>query len=194
MKVLKIITKDFTEVEPFLGNNKKYVSTEEGYINLIVGWDLAKENGAKILNHKINENTYWTFLPREKRDLFKKHISDFIKKCYDDLTSEVKIKNLNPLEYEEIKVFLSFIKKQLSGGTTYLYSDKLYTYKNNTIYHIDLGLLQFIGWDIIPDIMEISNPIKINEKDFKDDLKYLNKKYIPLLVNAKENLIISNVC
>jgi hypothetical protein len=193
MNVLKITCDNWGDVEPFLGNLIKYTSTTEGSIEVILGWGLAKNRGANILNPKINENTYWSFLPREKMDLFKKNITDFILIAYNNLISDIKIINLNPLEYEDKNDFLFKIKQDLIGGTTYLYSDRLYTYINNTIYHIDMGLLTFMSWDLNEEIIQITSPIKINEKDFKDDLKYLDKKYIPFLVNAKENIITSNI-
>jgi hypothetical protein len=62
--MIKVITKNREEVEKYLDSN---FSFENGFITVYIGWDLAKENGASILKHKIDENTYWTFLPIEKR-------------------------------------------------------------------------------------------------------------------------------
>ena len=80
------------------------MSFDEGVIEIIVGWDLAKEKGASILNHKIKENFYWTFSPREKRKVFEEHINSFLIEALEEIVSKIKINNLT--------VFLLFFTKK----------------------------------------------------------------------------------
>jgi len=192
MKIIKIITKDIGEVMPFLNGHTDYVSEEEGIIELVVGYDLAKEMGASILNHEMGENKYWTFLPREKRKIFKDHIEDLVKLGYKNLVKGVRLKNLNPIKYETPDIFLKSIEKAISGGTGYLYSDRLYVYNGN-LYHIDMGLLKFMSWDIEDKIVEMIDNVEVELENYKEDLKYIDKKYIPYLIHAEEDIISSDV-
>jgi hypothetical protein len=192
VKILKIITKDINDVMPFLNGHTDYVSEDEGIIELVVGYGLAKEMGASILNHQLDKNKYWTFLPREKRTIFKEHIENLIKEGYNNLVGDVRLKNLDPIKYETPEIFLKSIEKAIRGGKGYLYSDRLYIY-NGLLYHIDMGLLEFMSWDIKEDIVRMIDNTDVNIEDYKDDLKYIDKKYIPYLIYAKENTISSNL-
>ena len=52
MKLIKITTNDTDMVKPYMDAT---MSFDEGIVEIIVGWDLAKENGASILEHKLKE-------------------------------------------------------------------------------------------------------------------------------------------
>jgi hypothetical protein len=74
MKLLKLNSGDF-DLSLFLSDeHREYISEEGGILNIIVGWGLAKSMGASIRNHKIDDNTYWTFLPTEKRNRKKENL------------------------------------------------------------------------------------------------------------------------
>lgn len=194
MKILKIVTEDYNNVEPFLNGDSEYVSEKEGLIELVVGYDLAKEKGASILEHKLDKNKYWTFLPREKRYIFKEHVKTLIKEGYENFIGKIKLKTLDPIRYESEKTFLSTISKAIQEGTGYLYSDKLYVYKKGILYHINMGLLDFMSWDIRDNIIDMVNMIDVDLENYKEDLKYIEEKYIPYLVYAEENNIIGELC
>ena len=168
MKLIKIITNDTDMVKPYMDTT---MSFDEGIIEIIVGWDLAKENGASILEHKLKENTYWTFSPREKRKLFKQHLKEFLEDSLKNTASKVKIKNLNPLEFKLEEDYLKYIMEHIRGCDGYLYSDKLYVYCGNTIHHIDVGLLKFMSWNIINKIKTL---IKLKEN--KENLLKIQKQ------------------
>ena len=63
MNLIKITTEDKNLIKPYMTDIMSY---DEGLVEIIIGYDLAKEKGATILNHKIKENVYWTFSPREQ--------------------------------------------------------------------------------------------------------------------------------
>ena len=192
MEIIKITTKDFGEVKPFLNGATNYVSEDNGVIEVIVGWELAKEKGASILSHKMNDTTYWTFLPREKRKIFQDQIKSFIVLGYKKLIDGLKIKNLNPLLEENPQSFINKIENDICGGKGYLYSDRLYVY-NGEIYHIDMGLLDFMSWDIKDKIVKMIDMIEVDLNDFKDELKYVDLKYIPYIINAEKSNTSSNI-
>jgi hypothetical protein len=187
VKLIKIITDDTDMVKPYMDTT---MSFDEGIIEIIVGWDLAKENGASILEHKLKENTYWTFSPREKRKLFKQHLKEFLDDFFSKTISKIEIKNLNPLNFKSEEDYIKYIMQHIRGCEGYLYSDKLYVYCGNTIHHIDVGLLKFMSWNIISKIKTL---IKLKEnKEIPDLPKNLDIKYIPYL-NAEKSNISSNI-
>lgn len=188
MGLIKITTNDKDLVKSYMTN---IMSFDEGIIEIVVGWDLAKQRGATILKHKLGKNIYWTFSPREKRKVFEEHIKTFLDESIEELISEIKINNLDPLKFKNKEEYLNQIKRSVQGCDGYLYSERLYVYCGNLIYHIDVGLLNFLSWDIIKEIKNL-----LNVKEYKEiplELKNLDIKYIPYL-NAKKNNFISDIC
>lgn len=191
MKIVKLTTKDINDVKPFLNGYEKYISEEEGFIEVIVGYDLAKEKGASILKHHLSDDRYWTFLPREKRDLFKEHIGTFIEEGYQKLIDGIEVENLDPIEHQTPESYLKSIEEVIRGCKGYLYSDRLYVYSEK-LFHIDMGLLDFMSWDIKKDVVDMIDNVDVDIDNHKDDLKYIDKKYIPYLIHAEENNISSD--
>ena len=187
MKLIKITTEDSNLIKPYM---TEIMSFDEGVIEIIVGYDLAKKMGATILNHKIKKNVYWTFSPREKRKIFEEHIKSFVQESIQSIISEIKIKNINPLDFKDQTDYLNHLKKNINGCSGYLYSDRLYIYCDNLIQHIDIGLLKFLSWDIINEVKSL---LKVKEYErIPKELENLNVKYIPYF-NAKKSNIISNL-
>jgi hypothetical protein len=188
MQIIKIITNEKELVQNYMTD---IMSFDEGLITIFVGWDLAKNNGYSILNHKVDDLTYWTFSPQEKRKVFEEHLKSFLKESLENIISKIKIKNLNPLDFETKREYFNSIKENVSGCDGYLYSNKLYIYCGKSIYHIDIELLSFMSWDIIDEIKSL---LIIKEYDeIPKELGDIDIKYIPYL-NAKEDNISSNVC
>jgi hypothetical protein len=119
--MIKVITKNREEVEKYLDSN---FSFENGFITVYIGWDLAKENGASILKHKIDENTYWTFLPIEKRKVFLESLEEFKEIVFNKIKSEIKFHNINPLDYNSKEDILSFILDTLTDFIGYFIETK----------------------------------------------------------------------
>lgn len=188
MNLIKIITDDKDLVKKYMTN---IMSFDEGIIKIIVGWELAKNNGYSILNHKIDDLTYWTFSPKEKRKVFEEHLKTFLDEALENIISKIKINNLNPLDFENKWEYYNFIKENVSGCDGYLYSNKLYIYCGKSIHHIDIDLLSFMSWDILEEIKSLLI-IKKYDKVPKE-IGNIDIKYIPYL-NAKEDNISSNVC
>ena len=187
MSLIKVISE-----EKINNLNKEFFSNDEGIITLIVGWELAKSKGASILNHQIDEKTYWTFSLREKRKIFEEDIKKYESLVLNHLKSDKKTININPLNFLNSEQLLNYLLNNFCNLNAYLYKESLYLYDKNTIYHIDMGLLSFMSWDITDKIKDIFNIKKI-KKETLTYLKYLDFKYLPYLINAKENNIISDV-
>jgi hypothetical protein len=187
MNLIKITTDDEKSVKNHMND---VMSFNEGEYEIIVGWDLAKQRGASILKHKINEKTYWTFSPREKRKIFEENLKTFTNDIIVEILTNVKVINLNPLDFNTENEFFVNIKSNINGCYGYLYSERLYVYKDNLIYHIDMGLLRFLGWDILEQIKDLLNIIE--QVETPKTLTGVDMKYIPYL-DAKKSNIISNI-
>jgi hypothetical protein len=179
----------------YLGLENKELPT------IIIGWGLTKENfnKASILNKKISDNLYWTFSTEEKRGVFENDLKKFIKKSYDDFIKGLKYFNIDPIIYKinNTEELIEKIKS-LSGGFAYLYLNKVvYIYHNFNLFSIDLNQLDFIKFDrnvvlnVVKEIMNFFN--NEMEKEFKNELKYLDIKYLPYLIyrDATKNTITS---
>jgi len=169
---------------------------DNGLPTLFVGWSLTKNKfpETSILNKKISNNLYWTFSTQEKRNIFETDIKDFIRKTYDDFIKKIKIFSLDPVilkinSTDELINKLQNFKKSF----TYLYGDgMIYIYNDTKIITIDLNLLKFISFDdqkVLKYLKEETNFFEHKEKEFKNELKYFNVRYIPYLIfkNATEN-------
>jgi hypothetical protein len=185
--MIKLIVEDKNILSSYLDS---ILSFEKGLITVYVGWDLAKKNGASILNKKINEETYWTFLPTEKRNIFESDITDFKDIVFEKVKKEIKYNNINPLEFENKEKLVEFLTNNFTNFKVYLYKGKIYFYNDKKIYHLDLNFLDFMSCDINDYLNHNLNILKIKEKE----IKYLEVKYIPYLIDAKENNIISDFC
>jgi hypothetical protein len=158
--------------------------------NLIIGWELTKTlyPEASILRKKIKDNLYWTFSPIEKRSHFENDLKKYIDKSYKDYINNIKFHNIDPIIYkintvDELLSKLSIV----AGGFTYLYVNKVvYVYHDFVIYSIDLELLDFIGFDrkiILSTLKETTNFFEGELKNFKNELKYLDIRYLPYLIH-----------
>ena len=187
MGLIKIISE-----ENLTNLDKEFYSNESGVITLIVGWQLAKSMGANILHHKINETTYWTFSPREKRKIYEDDLKKYKNIVLDHLKLNKIVINVNPLNFLNSEQLINYVLNNFSKLNGYLYKESLYIYDDNKIYHIDIGLLGFMSWDIIDEIKSIVNLKTVDDK-FLNYLDYLDFKYLPYLIDAKENNITSDI-
>lgn len=171
---------------------------------LIIGWESAKTNfdKASILKKKISNGLYWTFSTSEKRGVFEEDLKKFIKRSYDDFVKGIKHFNIDPINYKINSTEELLEKmKSLAGGFAYLYSDKVvYVYHNFNLFSIDLDQLDFIGFDREKVLSKLKEDtilfVKNEDKNFKNELKYLNIKYVPYLMfkDATKNTTSSLIC
>ena len=183
--MIRVITNNKSLVEKYL---ESVFSFEKGLITLYIGWELAKENGASILNKKINESTYWTFLPTEKRKIFEEDLKTVKDILINKIKEKIIFNNLDPLKYKTNEDFYHFLITNFSDSIGYLYKRSIYFYLDKKVYHLDLELLDFMSWDIIDNVKK-----KIKTQQV-DKVGELDVKYIPYLIDAKENNIISDFC
>jgi hypothetical protein len=184
MNIIKVVTEEKDFVKKYMND---IMSFEEGSFVIIVGWEFAKTMGAKILNHKIDDKTFWTFSPREKRKIFEEHMQSFPKEILNSLIKDIKITNINPLDYNTEEDYFFYLKNTVTNCTGYLFNEMLYVYCDNNIYHIDSKLLKFLNWDIFEDIKKLLI-IKEN-KEIPESFKCFDLKFIPYLNGEKNTFV-----
>lgn len=160
-----------------------------GVTTLIVGWDRVKElyPDASILNWKINENTYWTYGKRVKREKYEKDIASFEKLVINNVYKNTEYVFFNVLitTKEEKKEFFLFLQDDsqkfllISNNMFYIYS-----VNSKKTYGISLSDIDYEGGDrkiFLEKILRNKNNILVKERDYITfDVKDLiaNKKYI----------------
>jgi len=166
----------------------KFIETDTP--TLLLGWEKVKElyPETSILNKKIKNNLYWTFSPKEKRGICEEDIKSFIFKLNEDFTKTLKYINLDPIIYK-INDTDTFILKltKFCKSYAYLYTSKIYFYNNNTIYHIDLNHIEYIGFDKNKLLEFFNNNFIMVKNDF-DDIN-IDLKYIPYIHAKKSNTV-----
>lgn len=174
--------------------------------NIIIGWGLTKKlfPEASILKKKIKDNLYWTFSPTEKRNNFENDLKKYIEKSYKDFIKGIKFLSIDPIIHKINSTEELILKiKNLTDGFAYLYDSKVvYVYHNNIIYSIDLEQIDFIGFNRIEILDETKKLMELFEDDikiiskFKNEIKYLDIRYIPYLIfkNATKNITPSHIC
>lgn len=187
--IIKLL--NFTEHPPI----KKNIPT------LFVGFEKIKEifTQINILEHKIDNNFYWTFSPNEDRFRFLEGLNDFLDNFYNILVNDINIKIIDNIFYKNILNEEKILPPNINYIDVYYENNNsLYLYVKcyKIVYIIDLNYYNFIGFDInnIKDnIKKISNLIH-EDDDNKIKSFFINhfknneegiEKYIPFLLNFK---------
>ena len=170
-------------------------SVDNSLPTLIVGWNKTKEifgDKISILNKKISDNLYWTFLPTERRVDYDDDIIIFKKVCYDNFGSELSYVYIDPIHDKPQKI-KKILKKiySLSESISY-FTDKnmLYILGENIIFGVNLEITEFIGIKtdrILTRVIGLRNSILIDNEIFnrcKEFIKKLdnNHKLVPYVV------------
>lgn len=128
----------------------KKESLIEGIPTLIIGWSNVKHMypNADILNWKINENTYWTFGKRERRNEYESRLDKFLELAVCELDKHIAYRYINLLTATNEEKNALFSKLTNSSKKSVLkYYDMLYlTEKDyNVVYGISLRCIDYEG-------------------------------------------------
>lgn len=159
---------------------------------LVIGWNYVKKNieGVSILNKKIEDNLYWTFSSTEKIQDFNENIDEFIDKLGNDIVRGVKFILIDPI-VDNLKTIDDLISIVPPEVYTYQNEDMIYCYsqKNDTIYGLDINILEFLEFEISDIINSLKNKsISYFVEDYKENRgiffykKFLNIKNITKFV------------
>ena len=196
-----ILTKEPYEDDMFYNIVDTSEKIVEGIPTLIIGWEEAKElyPEANILDWEINENTYWTFKKRVRRERYEEDSKKFKELVLDRTLSHVKYRFFNVLtatqpQKERLNNFLKDNRPKnavISGDMLYLYNPETATTSG-----VSLSDISYIGGDkkkVLRLLYSNEATHLAKEKDYisyqsRDLIK--NKKYIipflDYLANSKE--------
>lgn len=162
---------------------------------LIVGWNKTKEifgDKISILNKKISDNLYWTFLPTERRVDYDDDIIIFKKICYDNFGSELSYVYIDPIhdKPQKIKKILKKIYSLKESISYFTNKNMLYILGENIIFGVNLEITEFIGIktnSIITRVVNLRNSVLIDNEIFnkcKEFIKKLDNEYklVPYVV------------
>ena len=139
------------------------------------------------MDWKINNNTYWTFGKRERREKMEVDIPRFKKIANDSLTKKIKYIFFNILvEKNENKERFYDSLKGDGKKTVYLDDDMVYIlYENNQVIGISLRDVDYIGGNRNKILQVIRNNDSIKFLDNNDNkikkLKYLFKNNLYII-------------
>lgn len=141
--------------KPFT-NSELYnvVSKKENLIDniptLVIGWEYTKKNfpEASILNWEINENFYWTYGKREKRNKYEENIEKFRQIALTKFVKSVKYTFLSliTISEDEKEYILRLVSKE-DGSFIYMNYDMIYIFDsdNNVVIGFSLRDIDYIG-------------------------------------------------
>lgn len=167
----------------------------EGIPTLIIGWEFTKSlyPNANILSWEIDDNTYWVFGKREKRQRFDETFNSFKKLAFNRFIKKIKYKYFNVLtESDKNSTSLEFLLDYCNGLNIYINNDMIYVSNicNENEYYVygySIRDYEYLGFDrknIFNKIFKSGVKI-INDKDITSwDIKnvFKNHKYaIPCL-------------
>jgi len=148
MKIGNIVSSNKIDVSIDFNVVESLDNIIQGLPTLIVGWDYIKKNypNYDIVDRKLGSNLYWTFKKTEKRELYEEDLYLFKQSTYSHLIKDIKYVFIDPLQ-QKLRTIKKIIKKMYSFKKiiAYIHDDMIYLYDENTIFGIDLILLEFIG-------------------------------------------------
>lgn len=171
MKIANIYTT--TKLDNELYNvTDKTESLIEGIPTLIIGWNNVKRlfPNADILTWKINENTYWTFGKRERRNEYEDRLDKFLELSIERLDRSVVYRFINLLTATKEEKNALFGKLTNDSVKSVLkYYDMLYLTEEdyNVVYGISLRDIDYEGKDrnCVIDLAKKNKSITYIEED-----------------------------
>jgi len=172
-KIANILTKNLFNDKIFYN----VVDSKDKLINgipvLCVGVELTKKNypNFNILNMDVGDGIYWTYGPREKRNVYESRLKTFIKKSIDKFKSEIHYEYVNVVvDGLTSNDFITVNDLIFNGGKSiisFLFNGMVYVYDNkNVVYGISLRELSYIGENVKTFLSNVySNTTVITNKD-----------------------------
>ena len=175
--IANILTdKKFTDSELY-----NVVSSKDKLIGdiptLIIGWGYTKKMypEANILDWKINDNIFWTYGKREKRNKYEENVEKFKKASINKFIKSVKYQyyNLLTISEEEKKYIISLLCRDCKTHI-YINCDMVYIFddENNIVIGFSLRDIDYINSSRKKMFNIILRNKNNNIIDIKDTLSY----------------------
>ena len=172
-KIANILTKNLFNDKIFYN----VVDSKDKLINgipvLCVGVELTKKNypNFNILNMNVDDGIYWTYGPREKRNIYESRLKTFIQKSIDKFKSDINYKYVNVIVNGVSSCdFVNVNEIMFNGGksiVSFIFNGMVYVYDNKqTVYGISLRELNYVGENVKAFLSNVySNTTVITNKD-----------------------------
>ena len=172
-KIANILTKNLFNDKIFYNVVDSKDKLKNGIPVLCVGVELTKKNypNFNILNMDVGDGIYWTYGPREKRNVYESRLKTFIKKSIDKFKSEIHYEYVNVVvDGLTSNDFITVNDLIFNGGKSiisFLFNGMVYVYDNkNVVYGISLRELSYVGENVKTFLSNVySNTTVITNKD-----------------------------
>jgi len=192
VKIANIVSENNINVSEEFNLVKTIDEIDPNLPSLVVGynWVNRRYPDFDITNRKLSNNLYWTFKKTENRDKHEEDVVWFMNKVYHDLVSKINYVFIDPIQYSSKKLRKILTKiHNMKGITSYLHNDMVYMYGDGLVFGVDLGLMDFMGFNREKLILKIKNHSKVFLEDnnilieYKKHVEGLEKqtRYIPYL-------------
>jgi hypothetical protein len=196
MIVANIVTNTNINIDKYFNVVETLDEIVQGLPTLIIGWDIVKtiNPNADFVDKKISEEIFWTFKKTERRDIFEEDLYNFINYSYTKLIKNINYTFIDLISYSESELKNTFkLIKNMNDVIGYKYKNMLYIYTKNTIYGVDIKLIEYVGYDVNEILSKIISYFDVfleNEQiliEYKDIIDVLNNevKYIPYLYSIE---------
>lgn len=196
MIVANIVTNTNINIDKYFNVVETLDEIVQGLPTLIIGWDIVKtiNPDADFVDKKISEEIFWTFKKTERRDIFEEDLYNFINYSYTKLIKNINYTFIDLISYSESELKNTFkLIKNMNDVIGYKYKNMLYIYTKNTIYGVDIKLIEYVGYDVNEILSKIISYFDVfleNEQiliEYKDIIDVLNNevKYIPYLYSIE---------
>jgi len=192
MKVANIVTNNAVKIN----NDFNIVNSIDNIIiglpTLIIGWDIVKQINpdADFFNRKLSDELFWTFYLTEQRDLYEQDLYTFKNHSYKNLLSNINYEYLDFILLDNSEILNKFKEIKLKQNKIlFTINNMVYIYADNTIYGINLDVVEFVNRDknklfeylkSFIDVFLQSEQILIEYKDYMENLNH-DYKFIPYL-------------
>lgn len=196
MIVANIVTNSNINIDKYFNVVGTLDEIVQGLPTLVIGWDIVKtiNPDADFVDKKISEEIFWTFKKTERRDIFEEDLYNFINYSYTKLIKNINYTFIDLISYSESELKNTFkLIKNMNDVIGYKYKNMLYIYTKNTIYGVDIKLIEYVGYDVNEILSKIISYFDVfleNEQiliEYKDIIDVLNNevKYIPYLYSIE---------
>lgn len=150
---------------------------------LVIGLENAKnfDKNFTILDWKLNDNTYWSFGPREHRHIYEKRIDDFLKLCLTTQKKSIEYTFFNVLTEDRTSKMLLFEEITASNiCNCFLCNDMIYICINNDnkITGISLRDIDYNGMDKNRFLLELKSMGNVKVYTNQYDFPYIVRTFL----------------
>lgn len=172
-----ILTKNLFSESDLYNVVSKKEDLIDGIPTLCIGREFTQENYSTfdILKIEIEENVYWTYGPREKRNIYEKRLDYFEKKAINSFIENVHYTFINVLTSETNSDDCKNLKAALnaeSKTTSFIYNNMAYVYNSEqkTVYGVSLRDLSYKERDVKKFLSVLYRKTRVIS--LKDDISF----------------------